>query len=41
MGHAPGNSDMSAVYRQRVSDARLQAVVAHVHSWLFSSENTS
>jgi len=37
MGHAAGNSDMSAVYRQTVSDDRLQAVVHHVHSWLFES----
>jgi integrase len=37
MGHAPAATDMSAVYRQLVEDDRLQAVVAHVHAWLFGS----
>lgn len=35
MGHAPSNSDMSAIYRQRVPDERLQAVVETVRRWLF------
>jgi integrase len=35
MGHAPASSDMAAIYRERVDDARLQAVVDHVHKWLF------
>ena len=35
MGHAPAAGDMSAVYRQRVDDERLQAVTDHVHEWLF------
>jgi integrase len=35
MGHAPDEDDMAAVYRQNVSDERLQAVVDHVHNWLF------
>ncbi len=35
MGHAAGNSDMSAVYRERVDDDRLRAVVDHVHKWLY------
>lgn len=35
MGHAPQSSDMSAVYRQRIEDERLQAVVKHVRAWLF------
>ncbi len=36
MGHA--DASMSAVYRERVSDERLRAVVNHVHSWLFTAE---
>ncbi len=40
MGHAPASSDMSAIYRQRVSDDRLRAVVGVVRDWLFS-ESTS
>lgn len=35
MGHADDARDMSAVYRQRISDDRLEAVVNHVHAWLF------
>lgn len=35
MGHAPASDDMSAVYRQGVSDARLLAVTDHVRGWLF------
>jgi integrase len=35
MGHAPSNSDMSAVYRERVDDERLKAVTDHVRTWLF------
>jgi len=35
MGHAPSSGDMSAVYRQRIDDDRLRAVVDHVHAWLF------
>ncbi len=38
MGHAPSNSDMSAVYRERVDDERLKAVTDHVHAWLFPSK---
>jgi len=38
MGHAPSASDMSAVYRERVEDARLRAVANHVHSWLFPED---
>jgi integrase len=34
MGHA--RDDMASVYRERIEDARLQAVVDHVHDWLFS-----
>ena len=36
MGHAPASSDMSSIYRQRVEDDRLLAVVNHVRNWLFS-----
>ncbi len=34
MGHAPAATDMSATYRERIDDARLLAVVNHVHDWL-------
>ena len=37
MGHAEDSSDMSAVYRENVSDDRLRAVVEHVRRWLFRS----
>jgi integrase len=33
MGHV--GAGMDVVYRERISDARLQAVVSHIHSWLF------
>jgi integrase len=36
MGHAPAAGDMSSVYRQRVSDERLQDVVDVVHDWLYA-----
>lgn len=35
MGHSPPANDMAAVYRQRVDDVRLRAVVDTVHRWLF------
>ena len=38
MGHAPAANDMSAVYRERIDDDRLRAVVQHVHRWLFDSK---
>lgn len=38
MGHVPRASDMSAAYRERISDARLQAVVDGVRAWLFGSK---
>ena len=34
MGHA--RDDMASVYRERIGDDRLQAVVEHVRGWLFS-----
>jgi prepilin-type processing-associated H-X9-DG protein len=33
MGHA--RDDMASLYRERISNERLLAVVAHVHKWLF------
>ncbi|HEY2841008.1 MAG TPA: tyrosine-type recombinase/integrase [Pirellulales bacterium] len=33
MGHA--DESMAAAYRERIGDDRLQAVVDHVHAWLF------
>jgi len=33
MGHV--DNSMAAVYRERISDDRLRAVVNHVHEWLF------
>jgi integrase len=38
MGHAPSSNDMSAVYRERISDERLKAVVDHMHQWLFGAD---
>ena len=35
MGHAPAAGDMSAVYRQRVTDERLRAVADGVRGWLY------
>jgi integrase len=35
MGHAPASSDMAAVYRERISDERLQRVVDVVRKWLW------
>jgi len=35
MGHAPIANDMSAVYREGISDARLRAVAEHVRGWLW------
>jgi len=34
MGHV--DNSMAAVYRERISDERLRAVVEYVHSWLFN-----
>ena len=38
MGHSRG--DMASVYRERIDDARLVAVVQHVRTWLFGNEET-
>jgi integrase len=40
MGHAAASSDMSAIYRERVDDDRLKAVVGHVHRWLFENKES-
>jgi integrase len=40
MGHAASGSDMSARYRERVDDERLQAVTEHVRKWLFGTKET-
>ncbi|HLJ92943.1 MAG TPA: tyrosine-type recombinase/integrase [Gemmataceae bacterium] len=36
MGHA--RDDMASVYRERISDERLRAVVDHIRQWLFPSQ---
>ena len=36
MGHT--DNSMSAVYRERISDERLQAVANHIHQWLWPVE---
>jgi hypothetical protein len=35
MGHPARQDDMSAVYRERMLDTRLEAVAEHVRKWLF------
>ena len=35
MGHSPDSNDMGAVYRDRLEDDRIVAVVEHVRAWLF------
>jgi integrase len=35
MGHSQKSNDMGALYTQRISDERLQKVVAHVREWLW------
>jgi integrase len=35
MGHLADVNDMRAVYRQRISDRRLEAVADYVHAWVF------
>jgi integrase len=37
MGHSPASNDMASVYRERIGDDRLRAVVEHVRSWLLGS----
>lgn len=38
MGHS--DSSMSGVYRERISDDRLRAVVDHVHAWLWPADES-
>lgn len=38
MGHAPATNDMSARYRERISDDRLRTVSDHVRLWLFPAK---
>jgi len=38
MGHA--RDDMASVYRERISDERLEAVTDHVRRWLFGVPGT-
>jgi integrase len=38
MGHS--RNDMASVYRERIDDARLLAVVQHVHEWLLGHQET-
>ena len=38
MAHVPKADDMSAVYREEIQDGRLQAVVDHVHAWLWPAD---
>jgi integrase len=35
MGHAPHSNDMSAIYRERMTNKRLHRVANHVRKWLF------
>ena len=39
MGHS--RNDMASVYRERIDDARLVAVVNHVREWLFSDKKAT
>jgi integrase len=39
MGHC--DPSMAAVYRQKIADGRLRAVVDHVRGWLWPAESTS
>jgi integrase len=38
MGHAAAGNDMAAVYRERIGDDRLRAVVDHVRGWLLPTK---
>jgi len=40
MGHAPASNDMASVYRERISDDRLQAVSEFVRQWLLTNGRT-
>lgn len=38
MGRLPSSNEMSAVYRERVDDDRLRAVVEYVRTWLYGTD---
>jgi len=38
MGHIPPSTDMSAIYRQAISDDRLRIVADYVRGWLYPSD---
>jgi len=40
MGHVAADGDMSAAYREAISDERLQAVTDHIHKWLWPAKKT-
>ena len=40
MGHAPQARDMSAVYRERMTDKRLFRVANYVRKWLFNRKSS-
>jgi integrase len=40
MGHAEDAGDMSAHYRERISDERLNAITDHIRTWLFKDRST-
>jgi len=40
MGHAPPSNDMSSLYREKMTDDRLQAVTDHIRSWLSTARRT-
>jgi integrase len=39
MGHAPDSGDMSAHYRERISDERRRVVADHVRAWLLQRDD--
>jgi integrase len=39
MAHAESDGDMSANYRENVSDENMQSVVDHVHAWLYGGSH--
>lgn len=41
MGHSPQSDDMSAAYREKVSDERLKRVTDFVHAWLFARKKSA
>jgi len=41
MGHLASSTDMSAIYRQRISDDRLRIVADYVRGWLYPSDKAN